>query len=95
MAEVKDKQQEYKIDGKELRAKTEELIRELLKTNKACRLVIKNAEGIEMLSIPVAAGVLFMFFAPILVVVATLGALLTECSIAVVYPKKEDEEAQA
>ena len=91
MAEVTDNQT-YTLDGAKIQDQIKELIDKLQKQNKACRLIVKNAEGKEILSISIAVGAIFTIFSPVLMGLGAAGALLTKCSITVTYPKKEGEE---
>jgi hypothetical protein len=71
---------EFKVKGKELLQKIEELIKE----GNARRIIIKDEKGRTYLEIPVNVGVLSAFFAPVLAAVGTLAALVADFTIQVV-----------
>jgi hypothetical protein len=77
---------EFKVRGKELLEKIEELIKE----GNARRIIIKDDKGRTYLEIPVNIGVLGAFFAPVLAAVGTLAALVADFTIQVV--RKDESE---
>ena len=76
---------EFKINGKELLAKIEELIKE----GNARRIIIKDDKGKTYMEIPVTVGVVGAFFAPVFAAVGALAALAANFTLVVV---KKDEE---
>jgi hypothetical protein len=78
---------EFKVRGKELLEKIEELIKE----GNARRIIIKDDKGRTYLEIPVNVGVLGAFFAPVLAAVGTLAALVADFTIQVV--RKDESES--
>jgi hypothetical protein len=76
---------EFRINGKELLAKIEELIKE----GNARRIIIKDEKGKTYLEIPVTLGVMGAFFAPVFAAVGALAALVSNFTLEVV---KKDEE---
>jgi len=81
------KTEEFRVSGEELLGKVKELIR----AGNVRRIVIKDKNGRELLSIPVTAGVVIAVLAPVLAAVGALAALVTECTILV----EREEEAKA
>jgi hypothetical protein len=77
---------EFKVKGKELLEKIEELLRE----GNARRIIIKDDKGRTYLEIPVNIGVLGAFFAPVLSAVGALAALVADFTIEVI--RKDDED---
>lgn len=73
------KTEEFKVDGKELVAKVKEIINE----GNARKITIKNANGKNLLSIPLTWGAIGIVLAPLLASVAAIAALVTSCSIVV------------
>lgn len=75
--------EEFKVSGDDLVAKVKELIRE----GNVRRLFIKNDKGETLLEIPLTAGVAVTVvtaaFAPALVAVGAIAALLTSVTIGV------------
>jgi hypothetical protein len=71
---------EFKVKGKELLAKIEELIKE----GNARRIIIKDDNGRTYLEIPVTIGVIGTFFAPVLAAVGALAALTANFTIQVI-----------
>lgn len=78
---------EFKIKGKELLAKIEELIKE----GNARRIIIKDDNGKTYIEIPVTIGVLGAFCAPILAAVGALAALAANFTVEVI---KKDETGE-
>ena len=71
--------EEFKIDGEQLLAR----IRELIQQGNVRRIIIKNEKGVSVFEIPVTVGAIGAAFAPMLVAVGAVAALLTKCSIVV------------
>ena len=76
---------EFKVRGKELLAKIEELIKE----GNARRIIIKNDKGKTYLEIPMTIGVIGTFFAPVLAAVGALATLVADFTIQVI---RKDED---
>jgi len=60
-----------------------ERVKELLHEGNVTRIVIKNEEGKVLLEIPATVGVLGVVIAPWLAALGAIGALATNCTIAV------------
>ena len=80
---------EFKVKGKELLKKIEELIRE----GNIRRIIIKDDKGRTFIEIPVTIGVIGAVCAPILAAVAALAGVVANFTVEVV--KKEEEEKTA
>ena len=78
--------EEFKVKGKELLAKVEELIKE----GNARRIIIKNEKGQTYLEIPVTIGILGALCAPILAAVGALAGMAANFTVGVI--KREDAE---
>ena len=76
----------FTINGKELLAKIEELIKEGI----ARRIIIKDVNGQTYIEIPVTVGVIGAFFAPVLAAVGALAALAANFTVEVI--KKDEPE---
>lgn len=76
---------EFKINGKELLAKVEELIKE----GNARRIIIKDENGKTYIEIPVTVGLIGAVFAPVLAAVGAIAALASNFTVEVI--KKEEE----
>ena len=74
-----NKYEEYHINGKELLAKIEQIIKE----GNARRIIIKNDKDQTVVEFPVTVGAIGLVLAPMLAAVAALAALLTNCTILV------------
>ncbi|KAF0150322.1 MAG: hypothetical protein FD143_2616 [Ignavibacteria bacterium] len=77
---------EFKINGKELLAKIEELIKE----GNARRIIIKDESGRTYIEIPVTLGVIGVVLAPILAAVAAIAALASNFTVEVI--RRDDQE---
>ncbi len=78
--------EEFKVKGKELLAKVEELIKE----GNARRIIIKDEKGRTYIEIPVTIGILGAFFAPILAAVGALAGMAANFTVEVI--KKDEVE---
>lgn len=76
----------FSINGKELLAKIEELIKE----GNARRIIIKDALGKTFIEIPVTIGLISAVIVPTFTAVGAITALVTNFTIEVIT--KEDEE---
>lgn len=85
--------EEFKVSGDDLVAKVKELIRE----GNVRRLFIKNDKGETLLEIPLTAGVAVTVvtaaFAPALVAVGAIAALLTSVTIGVERRRNPNDPA--
>ena len=77
---------EFKINGKELLAKIEELIKE----GNARRIIIKDEKGRTYIEIPVTLGVIGVVLAPVLAAVAAIAALASNFTVEVI--RLDDQE---
>lgn len=77
----------FTINGKELLARVEELIKE----GNARRIIIKNVNGQTYIEIPVTVGVIGAFFAPTLAAVGALAALAANFTVEVVRKDESDQ----
>jgi hypothetical protein len=75
----KTREETFKVKGKELLSKVEELIKE----GNVRKITIKNAEGKTIVQFPLTFGVIGAVIAPMLAAVGAIAALVTECSITV------------
>lgn len=77
---------EFKINGKELLEKIEELIKE----GNARRIIIKDEKGRTYIEIPVTLGVIGVVLAPIMAAVAAIAALASNFTVEVI--KRDDQD---
>ncbi len=75
----------FKINGEALLKK----IRELIEEGNISKITIHDKEGKELMSFPLAIGVVGAVLAPVLAAVGALAAIIGECSITVEREKKE------
>jgi hypothetical protein len=80
---------EFKIKGKELLKKIEELIHQ----GNIRRIIIKDAEGKPYIEIPLTVGILGAAFAPILAAVGALAGMAAKFTVEVIK-KDETEDAE-
>lgn len=73
------KSEKYNVTGEELLNKVKEIIKE----GNARSITIKDSKGQTVFKMPVTFGVLGALIAPALIVVGSLAAVLTSCSISV------------
>lgn len=81
---------QFKISGKELLAKIEELIKE----GNATRIIVKDEEGKTFIEIPVTVGVIGAMFAPIVAAVGALAGMAANYTVEVIN-KEETEKKSA
>ncbi len=72
-------QEEFKVTGKQLKEKVEQIIKE----GNVRKITIKDREGNVILALPLTIGVIGAVLAPMLAAVGAVAALLTECTISV------------
>jgi len=75
----KQKQEEFKVEGKKVVSKVKALIQE----GNVRKITVKDKKGKTILALPVTAGVVGAILLPPLVVIGAVAALLTECTITV------------
>jgi CBS domain-containing protein len=73
------KKEEFKVKGDDLLAKVKQLINE----GNIRRIIIKDKDGKTYIEIPLTLGVVGVIFAPVLVAVGALAAVVTECTLVV------------
>lgn len=73
------KTEEFKVNGEDLLKKFKELVAE----GNVRRIIIKNKDKKTIVEIPLTVGVVGAILAPVLAVVGTIAALVTECTIIV------------
>ena len=77
---TKEKQEEFKVSGKDLKDRVKKLIEE----GNARKIIIKNEKGETVIEIPVTLGAIGAILAPALAAVGAIAALLSNCTIVVV-----------
>lgn len=87
--EGRTRTEEFKVSGENLLGKVKELISE----GNVRRIIIKNDDGRVLLELPLNAGLavtaVAAVFAPVLVAVGAIAALVTSVTVAVVRGEKE------
>ena len=83
--------EEFKVKGKELLAKIEELIKE----GNARRIIIKDEKGRTFLEIPVTIGVVGAICAPILTAVGALAGVVANFTVEVIKRENEQKDSSA
>ncbi|MCF6270245.1 MAG: DUF4342 domain-containing protein [Melioribacteraceae bacterium] len=78
---------EFKVNGKELLKKIEDLIRE----GNVRRIIIKDANGKTFIEIPLSVGVIGMIAAPIVAAIGALAGVVANFTIEVI--KTEDTDS--
>lgn len=81
---------EFKVKGKELIEKVEELIKE----GNARKIIIKDDKGRTYIEIPVTIGVLGALCAPILAAVGALAGMAASFTIEVVRKESNDNQSE-
>jgi len=71
--------QEFKVSGKDIKEKIEEIIKE----GNAHRIMIKNEAGDTVMEFPVTAGLIGVVFAPILAAIGALAAFASNWTVVV------------
>jgi len=80
---------EFKVKGKELLSKIEELIRE----GNVRRIIIKDNKGKTFIEIPLTIGVVGTLAAPIMAAVGALAGIVADFTVEII--RKEDVEENA
>lgn len=75
----------FRIEGEKLLKKVKELINE----GNIRKITIQDKEGKELMSFPLTVGVVGAVFAPVLVAVGAIAAVIGDCSITVEREVKE------
>lgn len=78
---------EFKVKGKELLGKIEELIRE----GNAHRIIIKDEKGKPYIEIPVTIGVIGVLCAPVFAAVGALAGVAANFTVEVIRKEKPEE----
>ena len=81
---------EFKVNGKDLLNKIEELIKE----GNIRRIIIKDANGKTFIEIPLTFGVIGVLAAPVVAAVGALAGVVTNCTIEIVKQEEEKEEVE-
>jgi hypothetical protein len=79
----------FKINGKELLGKIEELIKE----GNASRIIVRDDKGKTYIDIPVTVGVIGAVFAPIVAAVGALAGAAANYSIEVIHKTEAGESS--
>jgi hypothetical protein len=82
--------EEMKVKGADLKDKVKDLLHE----GNVRRIILKNSEGQTIMEIPVTAGVLVAFFAPILTALGAIAGLAKDWSIEVERRAPGDDEPE-
>jgi len=75
-----EQREEFKIDADQLVKK----VKEIIAAGNARTIIIKNEQGVEVMSLPLTVGVVGTLLAAPLVAVGAIAALMTKCTIIVV-----------
>jgi hypothetical protein len=75
-----EQREEFKIDADQLVKK----VKEIIAAGNARTIIIKNEQGIEVMTLPLTVGVVGTLLAAPLVAVGAIAALMTKCTIIVV-----------
>lgn len=74
-----DKKQEFKVSGKDIKQKIEEIIKE----GNARKIIIKNDKDETIMEFPVTAGVVGVILAPILAAIGAIAVFASNWTIVV------------
>ena len=80
---------QFKISGKDLLAKIEELIKE----GNATRIIVKDEQGKTFIEIPVTVGVIGAMFAPIVAAVGALAGMAAHYTVEVINKEEKEKES--
>jgi hypothetical protein len=80
---------QFKINGKDLLAKIEELIKE----GNATRIIVKDEQGKTFIEIPVTVGVIGAMFAPIVAAVGALAGMAAHYTVEVIHKEETEKES--
>ena len=81
---------EFKVSGKELLDKIEELIKE----GNVRRIIIKDSEGKPYLEIPLSIGVIGVIAAPVVTAIGALAGVVAKFTIEIVKVESEKTDAE-
>jgi hypothetical protein len=76
--------EKIKIEGEKLLKKVKDLVKE----GNVRKITINDKNGKEVMSFPITVGVVGVVFAPILVAVGAIAAVIGECEIVVEKEEK-------
>ena len=76
---TKKRQEEFKVDGKDLLKRVKQLVAE----GNVRRLTIKDKNGKTIIEMPLTVGVVGTVIAPMFAAVGAIAAMVTECTISV------------
>ncbi|MDO8507094.1 MAG: DUF4342 domain-containing protein [bacterium] len=74
-----DKREEFKVSGKDIKKKVEELVKE----GNVRRIIIKDEKGKTIMEFPVTVGVIGVILAPMLAAVGAVATLAANWTIVV------------
>lgn len=80
---------QFKISGKDLLAKIEELIKE----GNATRIIVKDEHGKIFIEIPATVGVIGALFAPIVTAVGALAGMAANYTVEVIHKEETEKES--
>lgn len=80
---------QFKISGKDLLAKIEELIKE----GNATRIIVKDEHGKTFIEIPATVGVIGALFAPIVAAVGALAGIAANYTVEVIHKEETEKES--
>lgn len=78
-AKKENQREEFKVSGKDIKKKVEELVRE----GNVRRIIIKNEKGKTIMEFPVTVGVIGVILAPMLAAVGAVATLAANWTIVV------------
>ncbi len=76
---VKEKKEEFVVDGEEVLKK----VKEIIAAGNVRRIIIKDMQDKTLIEIPLTVGVVIAVLAPVLAAVGALAAIVTKCKIIV------------
>jgi len=76
---TENKQEEFKVSGREVVEKVKELIKE----GNIRRIIIKNEKGDTLITIPLTIAVIGTVVAPVIAAVGAIAAIVTSCTLVV------------
>lgn len=77
----------FKVNGKDLIAKIEELIKE----GNASRIIVRDEAGKTFIEIPVTVGLIGAVFAPVVTALGAIAGLAANYSIEVIHNTEREE----
>lgn len=85
LASMSTRHEEFRVNGDELLRK----VKDLLKSGKARRIIIKNEKDEVLLEIPLVLGAVGAILVPTLAAVGAIAALVTSCTIILVKDEQD------